>query len=119
MGLPLKIANFDMNEKIFIVAEMSANHGHDINIAKKTILAAKEAGADAIKLQTYTPDTITLKSDNEFFQVKQDTIWDGTTLYDLYSEAYTPWEWHEELFKYAKEIGIICFSSPFDKTAVD
>lgn len=115
----MKIGNFNLDEQTFIVAEMSANHGHDIEIAKQTILAAKEAGADAIKFQTYTPDTITMKSDNKYFQVKQGTIWDGTTLYDLYSEAYTPWEWHEELFDYAKELGIICFSSPFDNTALD
>ncbi|WP_277673315.1 pseudaminic acid synthase [Piscibacillus halophilus] len=113
------IDNFDISKKVFVIAEMSANHGHDINIAKETIKAAKEAGADAIKLQTYTPDTITLDCDNEFFQVKQGTIWDGRTLYDLYKEAYTPWEWHEELMDYAKELGLICFSSPFDKTSVD
>ncbi|MEC2159774.1 pseudaminic acid synthase [Virgibacillus halodenitrificans] len=113
------IDNFDISKKVFVIAEMSANHGHDINIAKETIKAAKEAGADAIKLQTYTPDTITLDCDNEYFQVKQGTIWDGRTLYDLYNEAYTPWEWHNELMDYAKELGLICFSSPFDKTAVD
>ncbi|MFC4409982.1 pseudaminic acid synthase [Chungangia koreensis] len=113
------IDNFDISKKVFVIAEMSANHGHDINIAKETIKAAKEAGADAIKLQTYTPDTITIDCNNEYFQVKQGTIWDGRTLYDLYNEAYTPWEWHKELMEYAKELGIICFSSPFDKTAVD
>jgi pseudaminic acid synthase len=113
------IDNFDINKKVFIIAEMSANHGHDINIAKETIKAAKEAGADAIKLQTYTADTITIDCNNEYFQVNQGTIWDGKTLYDLYREAYTPWEWHEELVDYAKELGLICFSSPFDKTAVD
>lgn len=115
----MKIANFDLSEKVFIIAELSANHGHDINIAKESIKAAKEAGADAIKLQTYTADTITIDCDNEYFQVKQDTIWDGRTLYDLYKEAYTPWEWHDELMKYAHELGLICFSSPFDKSAVD
>ncbi len=117
----MKIENFNINKdsKCFIIAELSANHGHDIEIAKKTIKAAKESGADAIKIQTYTADTITIDCDNEHFQIKQDTIWDGTTLYKLYQEAYTPWEWHKELKEYADSIGIIFFSSPFDKTAVD
>jgi pseudaminic acid synthase len=105
--------------KTFIVAELSANHGGDLNIAKKTILSAFEAGADAIKLQTYTPDTITLNSDKSYFKIKQDTIWDGQTLYDLYQKAYMPWEWQKKLKNYADEIGIILFSSPFDLTAVD
>lgn len=113
------IDNFDISKKILIIAEMSANHGHDITIAKETIKAAKEAGADAIKLQTYTADTITIDCDNEYFRVNQGTIWDGRTLYDLYKEAYTPWEWHEKLMDYANELDLICFSSPFDKTAVD
>ena len=105
--------------KTFIIAEISANHNHDIEIAKTMIREAKRAGADAVKLQTYTVDTITLDCDNEYFQIKQGTIWDGTTLYKLYKEAYTPWEWHKELMEVAKQEGIICFSSPFDKTAVD
>lgn len=105
--------------QVYIIAEISANHGQDIEIAKNTIAAAKHAGADAVKIQTYTADTITLDCDNEYFQIKQGTIWDGTTLYKLYEEAYTPWEWHKELFEFAKEIGITIFSSPFDKTAVD
>lgn len=104
---------------IKIVAELSANHNHDIEVAKKTILAAKECGADAIKLQTYTADTLTIDCDKEYFQLTQGTIWDGRTLYDLYKEAYTPWEWHPELFHYAKSIGIEIFSTPFDKGAVD
>lgn len=108
-----------MNNHVFIVAELSANHNHDINNAKKTIEMAKEAGADAVKLQTYTPDTITIDCDNEYFQITQGTIWDGTTLYKLYQSAYTPFEWHEELFKFAKDIGITIFSTPFDKSAVD
>jgi len=107
------------SNSVFIVAEMSANHGFDIDIAKNTIKAAKEAGADAIKLQTYTPDTITIDCDNDYFKINSGTIWDGTTLYNLYKTAYTPWEWHKELFEYAKSIDLICFSSPFDKTAVD
>ncbi|MEH7106770.1 pseudaminic acid synthase [Bacillus sp. JJ1764] len=113
------IDNFDTTNKVLIIAEMSANHGHDIEIAKMTIKAAKEAGADAIKLQTYTADTMTIPCNHEYFRITQGTIWDGKTLYDLYNEAYTPWEWHEELMNYARQLGLICFSSPFDKTAVD
>lgn len=105
--------------KTFIIAELSANHNGSIETAKETIRAAKRAGADAIKLQTYTADTMTLKTDKEDFKIKGGTLWDGKTLYDLYQEAYTPWEWHEELFKVAKEEGLTCFSTPFDKTAVD
>lgn len=107
-----------MKEKVFIIAEMSANHNGNKKTALDTIKAAKEAGADAIKLQTYTADTITIDSKKDDFKIKG-TIWEGKYLYDLYQEAYTPWEWHEELFKVAKEEGLICFSSPFDKTAVD
>jgi pseudaminic acid synthase len=106
-------------ESVFIIAELSANHGADIEIAKRTIRAAKRAGADAIKLQTYTADTLTLDSDKEDFIIRSGSIWDGKTYFDLYKEAYTPWEWHEELYKTAKEEGLVCFSSPFDKTAVD
>ena len=102
-----------------LIAEMSANHNGQKKLAIETIKAAKRAGADAIKLQTYTADTITLNCHAEDFKIKQGTIWDGKFLYDLYQEAYTPWEWHEELFHVAKEEGLICFSSPFDKTAVD
>lgn len=108
-----------MSNRMEIIAEMSANHGHDINIAKKTIKAAKDAGADAVKMQTYTADTITIDCDNEYFRIDHETLWDGMTLYKLYQEAYTPWEWHKELFRYAKQIGIEIFSTPFDKTAVD
>ncbi len=104
---------------VFIVAEVSANHLQDYDLALKTIDAARDAGADAVKLQTYTPDTITIDCDNEYFQIKHDTLWDGTTLYKLYEEAYTPWEWQPKLKKYAEELGLVCFSSPFDKTAVD
>ncbi|SFM23541.1 N-acetylneuraminate synthase [Gracilibacillus orientalis] len=113
------IGDKDINQQTIIIAELSANHGHDIQVAKNTIKAAKEAGADAIKLQTYTADTITLDCDNEYFQLNNGTVWDGRTLYDLYKEASTPWEWHEELFDYANELGLICFSSPFDYSAVD
>ncbi|SNV81501.1 pseudaminic acid synthase [Clostridium cochlearium] len=103
----------------FIIAEMSANHLQDYDRAVEIIKKAKWAGADAIKLQTYTPDTITLDCDNEYFQIKQGTIWDGTTLHKLYQEAYTPWEWQPKLKKIAEDIGLICFSSPFDNTSVD
>jgi|TARA_B110000908_G_C10263909_1_gene461792 pseudaminic acid synthase len=109
-----------MNDsKCFIIAELSANHGGKIEIALETVRAAKRAGADAIKIQTYTADTITLDSKKEQFKISQGTAWDGKYLYDLYKEAYLPWEWHEEIFKVAKEEGLVCFSSPFDKTAVD
>lgn len=113
------INRFNTNEKVFIIAELSANHGHDINIAKETIKAAKDAGADAIKIQTYTADTLTIDCDNEYFKLDSGTIWDGRTLYDLYSEAFTPWEWQKELMEYANSLGLIFFSTPFDKTAVD
>lgn len=117
-SLQIDNRNIGYNSSVYIVAEISANHGHNIQIAKDTIKAAKQAGADAVKIQTYTADTITMDCDNEYFQIKQGTLWDGTTLYKLYQEAYTPWEWHEELFRYARNIGITIFSSPFDKTAV-
>ncbi len=104
---------------MFVIAELSANHQHDLDIALRTIEAAAKAGADAVKLQTYTADTITLRSDRDCFRVTGGTIWDGRTLYDLYQEAYTPWEWHEQLFSAAADAGLICFSSPFDPTAVE
>lgn len=104
--------------KTFIVAELSANHGHKLEVALQSVRAAKEAGADAVKIQTYTADTITLNCDADDFKVKG-TLWDGRTLYDLYQEAYTPWEWHQSIFDEAKKCGLICFSTPFDKTAVD
>jgi pseudaminic acid synthase len=103
----------------FIIAELSANHGGDVEIAKETIRAAKRAGADAIKLQTYTADTITLNVRNDHFKITQGTHWDGQYLFDLYTEASLSWEWHKPLFDVASEEGLVCFSSPFDKTAVD
>ena len=103
----------------FVIAELSANHNHKKEIALESINAAKEAGADAVKIQTYTADTLTLNCDNEYFQIKHGTLWDGMTFYKLYQQAYTPWEWHKELFDYAKAINIPLFSTPFDKTAVD
>ncbi|MGL4452577.1 MAG: pseudaminic acid synthase [Sarcina sp.] len=107
------------NEKCFIIAEMSANHLQDFDRAVEIIKKAKWAGADAIKLQTYTPDTITLDCDNEYFQIKQGTIWDGTTLHKLYQTAYTPWEWQGKLKEIAEEEGLVFFSSPFDFSSVD
>lgn len=106
------------NSGVFIIAELSANHNGSLDVAKETIRAAKRAGADAIKLQTYTADTITIDCRKDDFKIKG-TIWEDKYLYDLYKEAYTPWEWHKELFDTAKEEGLVCFSSPFDKTAVD
>ena len=109
----------DHQSSVFIIAELSANHNGSLATAIDTIKAAKRAGADAIKFQTYTADTLTLDCDKDDFLIKGGTIWDGKTLYDLYKEAYTPWEWHAQLFEVAKEEGLIFFSSPFDKTAVD
>jgi pseudaminic acid synthase len=105
--------------KCMIIAEMSANHDCDIEIAKETIRAAKRAGANAIKMQTYTPDTMTLNCQNDDFKVQGGTIWDGRYLHELYQKASLPWEWHKELFDLAKSEGLICFSTPFDISAVD
>ncbi len=103
----------------WIVAELSANHQHNLQQALSLVRAAKEAGADAIKLQTYTPDTLTISSDKEYFRIGGGTLWDGRTLHDLYGEAYTPWEWHPELQHLAHELGLDFFSTAFDETAVD
>lgn len=105
--------------EIYIVAELSANHGGSLELALKTVHAAAEAGADAVKLQTYTADTLTIDCDNEYFRISGGTAWDGRTLYDLYKEAYTPWEWHADLKNAAEECGLEFFSTPFDTTAVD
>lgn len=102
-----------------IVAELSANHGHKLETALDSIKAAKQAGADAIKIQTYTADTLTLDCKKSDFKISQGTLWDDTYYYDLYKQAYTPWEWHEAIYNEAKEQNMICFSTPFDKTAVD
>ncbi|MCB9239859.1 MAG: pseudaminic acid synthase [Flavobacteriales bacterium] len=117
----ITIDNFELSEtsSVFIVAELSANHAGDKQVAIDTIHAAKLAGADGIKLQTYTPDTLTIDCDKDDFKISQGTLWDGRTLYDLYAEAYTPWEWHEDLFNEARKAGLVCFSSPFDHSAVD
>lgn len=108
-----------MENKTYIVAELSANHGHKLENALASVRAAKEAGADAIKIQTYTSDTMTLDCESEDFMVHTGTIWDGISLYKLYQQAYTPWEWHKAIFDEAKRVGIDCFSTPFDKMAVD
>jgi pseudaminic acid synthase len=107
------------NQPVFVVAELSANHNQDYDQAVRIIHAAKEAGADAVKLQTYTPDTITFRSYRPEFRIGGGTLWDGRHLYDLYGEAYTPWEWQPRLKQVADELGLHCFSSPFDATAVD
>ena len=117
----MKIGNYLINDNspAFIIAELSANHNGSIETAIKTIKAAKNAGADCVKFQTYTPDTITLDHKSDHFKLTQGTIWDGQYLYDLYKGAYTPWEWHEELFQTCRDEGLVYFSSPFDITAVD
>ncbi|REC94285.1 pseudaminic acid synthase [Kushneria indalinina] len=106
------------NHAPYVIAELSANHNGDISKALEIIKTAKECGADAVKIQTYRPDTITLKSDKPDFQIN-DGLWKGRTLYELYEWAHTPWEWHARLFEYARSLGITLFSSPFDTTAVD
>ena len=106
-------------EPVYIVAEVSANHNQEFDQAVELVQAAKEAGADAVKLQTYTPDTLTIQCDRPEFRIGGGTPWDGKTLYDLYSEAYMPWEWQPKLKKVADDLGIDLFSTPFDRTAVD
>lgn len=116
----MNIGNYLINtsSQVFIIAELSANHNGELETAINTIKAAKRSGANCIKLQTYTADTITIDSKNDDFLI-DGTIWHGRSLYELYQEAYTPWDWHEKLFKVANDEGLICFSSPFDKSAVD
>lgn len=106
-------------EPMYIVAEMSANHNQNFEQAVKILEAAKDAGADAVKLQTYTPDTMTIDCDNEYFRIGKGTIWEGRILYNLYGEAYTPWEWQPKLKEIASDLGLDLFSTPFDPTAVD
>lgn len=118
----MKIGNYDIgqNYKPFIIAEMSGNHNHSLERALKIIETAAQCGADALKLQTYTADTITIDQRGGLFDIKDDTsLWKNRNLYELYQEAHTPWEWHEAMFKCAADNGIICFSTPFDDTAVD
>lgn len=117
----MKILDFNIgqNSPVFIIAELSANHNGSLDTALETIKAAKRAGADAIKLQTYTADTLTIDSKKEDFLIKSGSIWDGESFYKLYESAYTPWEWHKALFDCAASEGLICFSSPFDYSAVD
>lgn len=116
----MKIENFEINDssEIFIIAELSANHNGNLETAIETIKAAKRAGANAIKLQTYTADTMTIDCDKDDFIIKG-TIWEGAKLHDLYNQAHTPWVWHEKLFKVAADEGLICFSTPFDLSSVD
>lgn len=116
--IKLKDKSIGEGQPVYVIAEMSANHGGDLKRAKEIIYAAKEAGADCIKIQTYTADTITMNCNNEYFQIRKGT-WAGENLYKLYQKAYTPWEWQAELKSEADKIGINFFSTPFDKTAVD
>lgn len=116
----MKIADFEIGkDKTFIIAELSANHNGSLDLAVKTIEAAARAGADAVKLQTYRADTITLNSNDENFIIKSGSLWDGLTYYQLYDKAHTPWQWHKTLKETAEKSGLILFSSPFDKVAVD
>lgn len=106
-------------QPVFVVAEVSGNHGQDFGQAVELVRVAKDCGADAVKLQTYTPNTLTIDCDSEFFRIGKGTIWEGKNLYELYSEAYTPWEWQPKLMRIAEELGLDLFSTPFDATAVD
>lgn len=114
-----KLPADDRQLSTYLIAEMSANHNGDFEQAKAIIRAMKEAGADAVKLQTYTPDTLTIDCDRPDFTIGEGTVWKGQRLYDLYEKAFTPWEWHADLFALAREFGMDCFSTPFDNTAVD
>jgi len=116
--IKIKDRQIGENHPPYIIAELSANHNGSLERALKTIKMAKSMGADAVKFQTYTPDTLTIDSDKEDFRIKGG-LWDGFTLYDLYKSAFTPFEWHEEMFNYAQSVGITCFSTAFDESAVD
>lgn len=117
----MRIAGREIGDEqpMYVIAELSANHQQKLPRAKELVRQAAAAGADAVKLQTYTPDTLTIRSDQPWFRIGEGTLWTGRTLHDLYGEANTPWEWHAELFDEARAAGLSCFSSPFDKTAVD
>jgi N-acetylneuraminate synthase len=117
----IKINNITIGSgcSAYIIAELSANHNQDFEQAIKLVEAAKQAGADAVKLQTYTPDTITIDCRSGPFMIDKGTIWEGQNLYDLYKEAYTPWEWQPKLKEFAERLGLACFSTPFDHSAVD
>ena len=120
MTIQLEKHRISSQNKPFIIAEMSGNHNQSLDRAKEIIKAAAETGAHAVKLQTYTADTMTINQRGGLFDIKdKNSLWYGRNLYELYEEAHTPWEWHEPLFKYANELGLICFSTPFDNTAVD
>jgi pseudaminic acid synthase len=108
-----------MGQPVYVVAELSANHNHDFEQALRLVRACKESGADAVKVQTYTPDTITIRSDQEYFQIRGGTLWDGRTLHELYGEACMPWDWQPKLKQVADDLGLDFFSSAFDETAVD
>ena len=119
-SIHIKNKSIGSDSEPFVIAEISGNHNQSIETAFKIVAAAAESGASAIKLQTYTPDTMTLNIKTDDFKItSQNSLWSGEYLYDLYSKAYTPWEWHKEIFDYAKELGLIAFSSPFDETAVE
>ena len=114
----MSLFEYLQNKKTYVIAEMSANHAQDLMIALQMVNAAKCSGADCIKVQTYTPETLTIKSDNNDFMIS-DGLWQGKTLYDLYNNAYLPWEWHKPIFNRCKEVGIDFLATAFDKTAVD
>ena len=118
-GFAIGRRQIGLGSPTYVIAELSANHNQDFEQAVQLVRAAKEAGADAIKLQTYTADTITIRSDKEYFRIGGGTLWDGRTLHDLYQEAYTPWEWQPKLKTIANDLGMDLFSSAFDETAVD
>ena len=115
----MKKIDFKKFDKVFIEAEISANHNHDYQTAVETIKKIKACGADAVKMQTYTADTLTIDCDNDYFKIGPGTLWEGKTLYELYQEAYTPWEWQPKLKQISEDLDLVWFSTPFDRTAVD
>jgi pseudaminic acid synthase len=118
-GFAIGDRHIGTGQPVYIVAELSANHNHDFERAVRLVQACKEYGADAVKVQTYTPDTITIRSDREYFQIRGGTLWDGRTLHELYGEACMPWDWQPKLKQVADDLGLDFFSSAFDETAVD